>query len=209
MSEQNNQVSDQGDISGGAADSKEQFVHKKAFEDVTKDMHKYKSALKDKQAYIAELEAKQAAIEESALAEKQQYKTLFEKRDAEFQRLQNEVEERDRKYLEAVKKNALKAELGNRIKDEYLVHADISSIQFSEGSTIDRDSLIAVANQFRQNHPELVPTMQQVQHTGMAPISNSTVGSNLKPLSQMNETEKRTLLKNPALMEEYRKKGLL
>lgn len=210
MSDENNQVSDQGNNISSASTEKDQFVHKKAFEDVSKDMHKFKAKLKDKEAYIAELEAKQTAIEEAALVESQQYKALFEKRNDEFERLKQEVDDRDRKYLEAVKKNALKNELGGSIKEEYLMHADMSSIQFSEGSTIDRDSLTAVANSFRQKYPELVPVIHSSNITGPSSPSNTTAGqTTLKPLSQLTIQEKKTLLASPELMNQYKAKGLL
>lgn len=207
MSEENSQVSNQADNASSA--SEEQYVSKNAYEGVTKDMHKYKSKLKEREAYIAELEAQTRAAEEAALAEKQQYKELFEKRDAEFERLKQEREDERRAYLEGVKRQALKQELGN-IKDEYLVHADLSSIQFSDdGRTISRESIQDVANSFREKYPELIPVKNVKQPTGTAAPTDVSVSGDLKPLSQMNYEEKRALMNNQELMDLYRSRGLI
>ena len=90
--------------SGSAGEEKIDFVSKSAYEDVSKDMHKFKSKLRETQAYTNELESRLKALEEEKMAEQAQWKELFEKRNSEFENLQNQVEERDRRYMEAVKR---------------------------------------------------------------------------------------------------------
>lgn len=210
MSEENSQVSDQTEQTAGSQSEKEQYVAKKAFEDVSRDMHKYKSKLKEKDAYTNELEARLKSIEEEKLAEKQQWEELYKKRDSELTELKHEIDERDRTYLEQVKRNALKNELGGKIKDEFLVHADLNGIQFTDSGTVDQDSLLNVANDFRGKYPEVIPTEAATQVTGTASPSNTTVSnSELKPLSQMTHEEKKALLNSPEMQAEYKAKGLL
>lgn len=195
--------------SGSAGEEKIDFVSKSAYEDVSKDMHKFKSKLRETQAYTNELESRLKALEEEKMAEQAQWKELFEKRNSEFENLQNQVEERDRRYMEAVKKNALKAELGGKIRDEYLIHADINSIALNDDGTINQDSLLSVANNFRQTHSSLIPVQQTANVTSIASPSGSTIGQGLKPLNQMSLEEKKGLMNNPELMAEYRAKGLI
>lgn len=210
MSEENNQVRDQVEQSSGADSETAKVVPKSAYEDVSKDMHKYKSKLREKEAYAAELEVRLNQIEESSLAEKQQYKELFEKRNAEFESLKHEVAEERNKYLRSVKRNALKNELGGKIKDEYLVHANLDSITFNEAGSVDPESLLNVANKFRETYPELIPASSSQNATGYAPPSNSTFsGQELKPLSKMSMEERKALLNSPEQMALYRSKGLI
>lgn len=190
-------------------EGKSEFVSKKAYEDVSKDMHRFKSKAKEIQAYASELETRLKSIEEEKMQDQQQWKELFEKRTGELESLKREVQQRESQYLTAVKRNALKNELGGKIKDDYLVHANIDGIQFNENGSIDLESLHAVANHFRENHGNLIPVESKSQATGISSPSNSTIGSTLKPLSQMSFAEKRELLNNPELQAQYKKHGLL
>ena len=52
--------------------------------------------------------------------------------------------------------NALKSELGGSIKDTYLVHADLEGISFKDDGSVDSESLLEVANKFRQEHGQLI-----------------------------------------------------
>lgn len=203
------QVDDNSVIENEQKDEESQYVPKKAYEGVTKDLHKFKSKAKEQAAYAAELEAKLKSIEEEKMQDQQQWKELFEKRTSELESLKNEVRQREEQYLTAVKRNALKNELGGKVKDEYLQHANLDQIQFTENGVIDQESLLSVANNFREHHSQLIPVESKSQATGMASPSDSTVGSSLKPLNQMSIAEKKALLNNPALQEQYKKHGLL
>ena len=74
---------------------------------------------------------------------------------------------------------------------------------------VDSESLLNVANKFRESHPELIPQETTPAVTGIASPTNSSVTTELKPLSQMSFDEKKALMNNPSLMEEYKSKGLL
>lgn len=174
---------------------KEQFVHRKAYEEVTKDMHKYKSKAKEIEAMKNELEAQMKAIEEQKLKDQQKWQELYEREKQ--QREQAEIERNKDKslYLRSVKLNALKAEIGSDIKDEYLSFADIDAIELKDDGTLSSESVLKVANDFRQNHPSLLPASSNSGITNMASPTGNTVQQGEKSLNELTYEEKAELLK--------------
>lgn len=175
-------------------ETKEEYVSRKAYEEVTRDMHKFKSEARAEKAAKAEYEAKLKAIEEEKLAEQQRWKELFEKERQEKEELNRKSKEKETAYLMSVKKSALKQELGGKIRDEYLAHADLKSIEFKDDGTLNMDSVLEVANKFRAEHGELIPRSQVSDATNDAPPSDSTV-STKKKLDDLNGNEAYEMLK--------------
>lgn len=153
----------------------EKFVTRKAYEEVSGDMHKYKTALKEREAVINQLEAERKAKEEESLLQQSKFKELWEQEKEEKQRLVQEGLNQKQMYLDTVKKSALKNELGN-IKDVYLSFADLNSISFNDSGSIERESLEAVANKFRADHAELLPKSGQANITSIpaGTVNNQT-----------------------------------
>lgn len=168
-------------------------VAKKAYEDVSKDMHKYKSKTKELEAALNEYQVKLKTIEEEKLVEEKRYKELYEKRTEELEAQKRAAKERENQYLKSLKMVELKKELGVNIKDQYLVHANVDAIEFNEDGTLNRDSLVTVANAFRQEHGQLIPKSENVNITGHG-ASNGEV-TPPKSLEQMSMAEKIAMLK--------------
>lgn len=169
------------------------FVPRKAYEEVTDHMHKYKSELRDMKAMINQLQAEKEAKEKESMIEKEQYRELYERAEQEKQGILEDVQKQKKMYLDTVKKSALKAELGN-IKDAYLSFADLGSISFNDNGAVDKASLEAVANQFRSEYPELLPKSGQSNITSV-PAGSVSEQSGEKPLSEMTREEKYAELK--------------
>lgn len=191
MSEQNQnsvQESVQTEEQGSAQEN--QYVPRKAYEEVTSDMHRYKSKVKEAQARLNEYEARLKSIEEEKLKEQNRWKELYEKEQQTREQIEQE-RKRDRQlYLENVKLSALKAELGGDVRAEYLRFANLDAIVVDENGSLSSESVKEVANQFRQNYPELVPSRNDVNITG-APAANKTNFNQApKDLSQMSTKEK-------------------
>lgn len=162
-------------------------VSKSAYEEVTRDMHKNKQKAKQLELALNELKTQMKAQEEAKLREKEQYKELFEKRDAELEQTRREVEEEKTRYMKSVKISALKQELGASVRDEYLGFADLNSITINDDGMIDSESLSNVANEFRKQHGQLIPTDQSVNVTGHAPTNDEV--SNPANTSGMSAAE--------------------
>lgn len=172
---------------------KEEFVSRKAYEETQRDMHKYKARAKAESAAKAEYEAQLKAIEEDRLVEAQQFKELYEKTKAEAETFKVQAEQEKSNYMTSVKKQALKQELGGNIKDVYLSHANITGIEINpETGTIDTDSLLEVANQFRNDHGVLI---QKAQGGNPTALPGNEINSAPKSLSEMSIEERQILLK--------------
>lgn len=167
----------------------EEFVSKKAYEEVSRDMHRYKQTAKEAAAAKSEYEAKLKALEEEKLREANQYKELYEREKQEREALAKKAQDERSAYITAVKKSALKSELGGTIKDAYLVHANVSAIELNEDGSINQESLLKVANEFRQNHGELLPTVSSPDPTSIAAPAGQTVSDISKPINQMDPRE--------------------
>jgi len=174
----------------------DEYVAKKAYEEVSKDMHKYKSKVRDTEAALTEAQAKLKAIEEQKLKDLQKWEELYNREKQEKEELAN-VREKDRQlYLRSTKLHALKQELGGKVKDVYLNHANLDGIEINEDGTLSSESILRVANQFRQDFPEVIPQSGSSNMTNNAAPTQFEKTSTDKPISEMTYEEKAELLKN-------------
>jgi len=191
MSTDNKPVGDSSDQESVVAGEKNDFVRKKAYEEVTTDMHKFKASLKSEKARAAEYEAKLKALEEERMRENDQWKELAEKYKAEATDARQDFVKSKEEFNKNTKKQALKDQLGLS-NDKYLVHANVDAIEVNEYGVIDQESLLAVANEFREEHGILLNKPAGANST-MVPAS--PIKTIQKELSQMTTAEKRELLK--------------
>ena len=172
MSEENKEMgSAQTQESSQSQEQKEAYVPKKAYEEVAKDMHKFKAKLKEAEAKANEFAAQLKAQEEAKMQEQEQWKELYQKREAELEHIRQEASQERGRYMRSVKISALKQELGVSIKDEYLGFAPLDAIVVNEDGTIDKESVREVANSFKKEHGQLIPQSDNVNITGQAPGS--------------------------------------
>jgi len=175
----------------GVPTQEAEFVARKAYEEVSSDMHKYKQRYKEAQAAKNEYATKLKSIEEETLKDQERWKELYEQGKAEKEQLMADRDKEKQLYSKSVKLAALKAQLGGKIKDEYLSLANVSGIQLNEDGTLSSDSVHEVANAFRQEHPMLIPQEASGNVTGQAP-TNSAIKT--KTLDDMSIDEKVELL---------------
>lgn len=172
---------------------KEEYVSRKAYEEVSADLHKFKKAKKDLVAQINEFKARFEAEERAKLEEKQQFEELYKKAQAEKDALLQQIESDRQQLLQQRRKAALKQELGN-IKDVYLNLADLNSIEVNEDGSINSESVLSVANNFKQEHSALIPSGNSGTITSQAaPIDSS---SPAKDVSELSYEEALTLFQN-------------
>lgn len=191
-------------VNGSAGDGQEnagsnqenEFVPRRAYEDVSRDMHRYKQTAREAQAARAEYESKLKSLEEEKMREQAQWKELYEREKQEAELAKKKAQDERNSYLTAVKKSALKSELGGRVKDVYLAHANVIAIELNEDGTINQESLLKVANDFRQNHGELIPPAVTAEPTAKASPTGQTVTTGEKTIGQMTPDERLALLRN-------------
>jgi hypothetical protein len=193
MSEAKTVVSD--DQSKGSTETQEEFVARKAYEEVTNDMHKFKRQAKEAEAAKAEYEAKLRAMEEERLRENEQWKELAEKRAQELEAVQSEIKNKDERFNTAVKKAALKQELGTSVRDEYLSFADVNAIEIDENGSLNMDSLRAVANKFREEHGSLIPPARP-ESTSKAAPTGQTVSTPTQSINDLSDDQLKDLIRS-------------
>ena len=173
-----------------SAQEEAKFVPATAYREVSSDMHKYKSGLKDEKARSSQLEAELAAIKENQMKEQQRFEELWKGEKAAREK---EAQERSREkdlYLRSVKISALKNELGGKVKDDYLSFANIDSIELKEDGTLNSESVQNVANNFRQEHPSLIAKDSSVNITGSAPANGVITEQPERTLANMTTEQK-------------------
>lgn len=163
-------------------------VSEKAYEEVSRDMHKFKKEREELKAALNEVKTQLKLQEETKMQEQEQWKELYEKTKAETEEEKAKLMQEKQQYMKSVKKAALKSELGGKIKDRYLDFADLDQIVVNEGGLIDADSLLAVANEYRKEHGQLIQSDENNDITGHA----STNLDNFAPKSikDMSHEEK-------------------
>lgn len=194
-------MSDENKVAGGEnsqvskpVEQETKVVSAKAYEEVSKDMHKYKSKSKETELALNEALAQLKAQEEAKLVEQNRWEEIAKNREEELLRIQNEMKEKEDRLNRSKKMYALKQELGGKIKDVYLQHADLSSISLKDDGSVDSDSLLAVANEFRQEHGQLIPSDENVNITGQA--ASTIDGLPQKTVKDMTHAEKVAALAN-------------
>ncbi len=178
-------------------EQKEDFVSKKAYQEVSSDMHKYKSELAETRARLAEMESIQEAKEKEALEQQGKWEELYKKSQEKFQTLQAEREQEKSQFVDYHKKNSVLSKLGGFKRDEYNKFIDVKSIQMNEDGSINEDTLTAEIDRIRQEYPELLKAQPSVKLPKDAP-SYSEVGK--KSFDQMSEKE-RTELKRKLVFD--------
>jgi len=172
---------------------KDEYVARKAYEDVSKDMHKYKSQVRDAQAAMNEAEAKLKAIEDQKLKDNQQWEELYNQQCAKSENAEKMRSQDKQLYLRSVKLNALKSELGGKVKEDYLSFANLDDIDINEDGTLSSDSVRTVANSFRQAHPQLIPSEGNPDITNSA--TKTSFSNDVDPeVAKMSFEEKAKLL---------------
>lgn len=167
-----------------STESKEpKLVPEKAYLEKSRDMHKFKTEARQLKEQLAQYEAESKAREEAALMEENRWKELFEKEKQEKEVLSQQAQKEKEAFLKSVKLSALKSELGNGVKDQYLSFANVESIEFNEDGTVNKDSLLNVANGFRQDHSALIPNTDNANMTSTAPKINEGGPVDLSKLS--------------------------
>ncbi len=182
------------------ASAEPEMVRKEAFQEVSNDMHKYKSGMKNEKARANEAEAKLKAYEDDQLKAKEEYQTLYENEKAARIKSEEAGLLKDKKMSDARKKAALKTELGN-VKDAYLVHANLDSIEIGDDDSLNSESVLEVANKFRSDYPELIPSSGSGNITNQAARTGDVTSNSPKSLVEMTMEEK--------IEELARRKGLL
>lgn len=135
---------------------KEEFVSRKAYTDVSADMHKYKNELKDAKAALNQINAEKEAAEKERLAESGKWQELAQKLEAEKVDLNNRNTQNEDRFLNYHKKQSVISKTGDFKQDEYHSFIKVENIVINEDNSIDEVSLNAEVDRIKQAYPELL-----------------------------------------------------
>ncbi len=176
----------------------EDYVSKKAYKEVSQDMHKYKSELQSTKAKLAEIEAIQEAKEQERLEEQGKWEELYKKSQEQFKTLQSEREQEKSKFVDYHKKNSVLQKIGGFKRDEYNNFINVKDIQMNEDGSIDENSLTAEVDRIKQEYPELLKATPSVKLPKEAPNQGEIGNKSYEEMSEHEKAQlKRSLLKKP------------
>lgn len=176
------------------ASSKDEFVPKPAFVEVTADMHKYKSKLKETEAKLNQKTEEVESLNRERMEAEKQYKELYEKeRDDKVKALEQIKVER-KNFLDSHKINYLLQELGGVSKTEYIKHANLNAIEVNEDGTIDQKSLKKEADRFRQEHSVLLKNFKLQTPPNEAPKEKQISNEQMKGFDPHRQALKNAML---------------
>lgn len=166
----------------------DKFVPKKAYEEVTGDMHKFKAKTKDLEAKLTEYQSKFEAIEREKLAEQGKWQELAQTSQDKLEQMSQARDQERSKFVDYHKKQAVISDLGGFKNAEYASFINVSDIQVDENGAPDMDAIKSEADRIRANHPELLKSPV----IGVLPPNAPSVGDQgvAKDYSQMSEAEK-------------------
>lgn len=135
---------------------KDEFVPKKAFSEVTMDMHKYKEQLKQAQAALNQLKAEKDLQDIEEKKQKEQWEELYKSESSKREQLERERSEERNKFLNYHKKQAVISKIGGFKRDEYSSFINVDSVQVDDNGNVVSESLDAEINRIKQNFPDLL-----------------------------------------------------
>lgn len=162
---------------------KEGFVSKKAYSQVTQDMHSYKAKMKELSAQLEAIKADNEAKEKSALVEQEKWHDLYKKSESKIQDLLKERDLERNRFLEGHKKNSVLQNISFK-KQEYIKFIDVSKIEVNEDGSINPDSVNHEVERIKKEFPELIKTNVKEMLPDAAPK-----GAKAKTLSEMTSEE--------------------
>jgi hypothetical protein len=186
----NNELNDQ------VKTEKEEFVPKKAYVEVSADMHKYKSKTKELEAELNKFRAEKEQIEQERLAEQGKFKELYEKAQMEKNELVSKWNNEKQEATRQQKLNAALSRIGKLVKPEFAQHINLDAITTTEAGQIDNDSLEAEVTRFKQHYGMCIQSNVSTPIPSTAPVS-SKPGSvkQMKPMSNLNQAQLKELFK--------------
>lgn len=173
MSEEN-KVNTGSEDAQGSAESKEDFVSKKAYEEIKADMFKFKTQMKEIEAERNQLKADKDAVEREKLEEQGKWKELYEKQKQKLQETEANLSSSKNQFVDFHKKQAVISKLGGLKKDDYAKFIDTNAVDVQENGKIDDSSVEAEVNRIKEQFPELIKG-SDVKSFNQAPAKKTEV----------------------------------
>jgi hypothetical protein len=154
----------------GKSGAQDEFVPKKAYVEVSEDMHKFKNKLKETEARLNEAIEKEKSKEQEKLASEKRFQELYEAEKKRADELFSQKKVERQNFLNATKRSALLSEIGSLEKPEYVRFANLEAIEVKEDGEVELSSLKKEAERFKQEHSALLKKAKVPMLPNQAPM---------------------------------------
>lgn len=159
----------------------------KAFRKVSDDMHKYKSDNAELKSQIDKMNQLQEDEQRANLEKNDEYKKLYEDERHRNDDLQTKYDDRNSKFIDSQKINAVKDKLGQFKRSEYNRFIDTSRIIMDNEGNVDVMTVDNEVNRLKNEYPELIKAKKASKLPNQSPASGDP---NKPPLSKLTSEER-------------------
>ncbi len=192
-------VSDEG---GSKGDTVTREAYDRAIAQRKADQKRAKDLEDERNKLLQEKEEREA----TALADQKKYQELYEKEKKKREESDSRLSDMTKAQVTKEKQQALSTALGGLKKNEFLKFANLDGIAMNEDGTVDAASVTEVANKFRADYPELVPSKPANGHLPNDAARGGSNGKTDRKLTDLTHNELVALRKQTAAREAANKK---
>lgn len=148
----------------------EAFVSKKAYQEVTSDMMKYKEERKALKAELERLRADEQARNEAEQRSRGEYQKIADTYKQKFEESEAQRLSERKRVEDLHKLHHLEKAVGGFQRSEYAkIAADLNAIKLDDNGIVDEASLLAEATRIKQQHPALLKNDPKLKLPSDAP----------------------------------------
>jgi len=186
--------------------AQDKYVPKHAYEDVSRDMHKYKTKSKQLEAENNQLVAEKEAQEKARLEDEGRWKEIAEQESKKRLEAESKFSNLQSDFISGHKRSAVESALGGFKKSQYKQFIDLDKVEIGEDGYPTPGSVDNEVNRIRKAHPELLKEMPAPALPNEAPIKYEPAPP--RPVSKMSRDE-RSVMRRQALRksEEAKRRG--
>lgn len=171
-------------------EQKEEFVSKKVYSEVSKDMLRYKQEKRELEAKLAEISGMREAEQTQKLEAEKRWEDLYKNEKTKRETLEKSLVESNKKFIDTHKLNSVVTKVGGLKKDVYSKFVDVSKIDIDEMGNINIESVEAEAQRLLKDYPEIIKGSNQ---TTKLP-ADSAKEFQPKTIKEMSQQEKLAMI---------------
>lgn len=181
MTENNNNTNNQEvNVSDASSDQVSYDSYKKVLDQRKADQAK----ARELEMKLNELLAEKKANEDAVLKEKEDWKTLFTKKEEELNSYQAQMQAMETSVQETLKLQAFRNHVGDLANPKYANLIDLNSIKMDENGQVDLESLNEYGKHFKEEHGSLFKASKPSNTiSSNAPRGSIPTSSDNKPKS--------------------------
>lgn len=168
----------------------DKFVSKRAYQEVSADMHTYKKEMKSLQAEVEKMRADESSRLEAEQVKNGEFQKLADSYKQKFEEADAARQAEKEQVVNFHKLHSVENAIGGFQRSEYAKMAvNLDAIKVDENGIIDEESLKLETSRIRQEHPSLLKTTDKPRLPNLAPGEkpNLSYTQAIKECKTMNE----------------------